>query len=168
MLILWRLQLVWKQYGKKQLSPSDSWSNWAGPCSAVPLSVQSSYRYENILQIWEVLGHHIDTKISPKAASEKVQTTVSENRYTSPMFDVFQTAILMLLAPTGNNARVSFLVHQVLCTSATVLQYCRMFTQFSLCVWASEYTCRPIFANLLYNCLNCLSANFTAQCKNVH
>ena len=75
-----------------------------------PLRVQSSYRYENVLQIGEVLGHCIDVKISPKAASEKAQTMVSENRYTSPKIDVFQTAILTLLAPTGNNVQASFLV----------------------------------------------------------
>ena len=28
--------------------------------------------------------------------------------------------------------------------------YRRIFTQFSLHVWASEYTCRPMIANLLY------------------
>ena len=109
-------------------------SNWTGPCSAAPLSVQSSYRYQNILRIGEVLGHRIDAKISPKAASEKAQTTVSENTYTFPNIDVFRMAILSLLAPTGNNARASFLVHQVPRTSATVLWYRRMFTQFSLCV----------------------------------
>ena len=76
-----------------------------GPCSAAPPSDQSSYRYENILQTGEVLGHCIDAKISPKAVSEKAQTTVSENRYTFPKIDVFRTAIL---APTGNNARASF------------------------------------------------------------
>ena len=60
----------WRQYNKKrQISPSDYWSNRTGPCSAAPLSVQSSYRYQNILQIGQVLGHHIDAKISPKAAS---------------------------------------------------------------------------------------------------
>ena len=153
MLILWRLQLVWRQHGKKrQILPSDYWLNRTGPCSAAPQSVQSSYRYQNILRIGEVLGHRIDAKISPKAASEKAQTTVSENRYTSPNIDVFRTAILSLLAPTGNNARASFLVHLVPRTSATVLWYRRMFTQFSLRVWASEYTCscRPIIANLLY------------------
>ena len=104
-------------------------SNRTGPCSAAPLSVQSSYRYQNILRIGEVLGHRID---APKAASEKAQTTVSENTYTFPNIDVFRTAILSLLAPTGNNARASFLVHQVPRTSATVLWYRRMFTQFSL------------------------------------
>ena len=62
----------------------------------LPLSVQSSYGYKNILQIGEVLGHCIDAKISPKAASEKAQITVSENRYTSPKIDVFQTVILTL------------------------------------------------------------------------
>ena len=109
-------------------------SNRTGPCSAAPLSVQSSYRYQNILRIGGVfsLGHRIDAKISPKPASEKAQTTVSENTYTFPNIDVFRTAILSLLAPTGNNARASFLVHQVPRTSATVLWYRRMFTQFSL------------------------------------
>ena len=102
-----------------------------GPCSATPLSVQSSYRYQNILRIGEVLRHRVDAKISPKAASEKAQTTVSENTYTFPNIDVFRTAILSLLAPTGNNVRAIFLVHQVPRTSATVLWYRRMFTQFS-------------------------------------
>ena len=101
-------------------------------CSAAPLSVQSIQRYGNILEIGEVLGHRIDPKISPKAASEKAQTTVPENRYTSPKIDVFWMAILTLLAPTGNIVRASFLVHQVPCTSATVWQYCRMFMQFFL------------------------------------
>ena len=89
-------------------------------------------------------------KISPKAASEKAQTTVSENTYTFANIDVFRTAIFSLLAPTGNNARASFLVDQLPRTSATVLWYRRMFTQFSLRVWVSEYTCRPMIANLLY------------------
>ena len=153
MLILWRLQLVWRQHSKKrQISPSDYWSNRTGSCSAAPLSVQSSYRYENILRIREVLGHRIDAEISPKAPSEKAQTTVSENRYTFPKIDVFRTAILSLLAPTENNERASFLVHQVPHTSATVVRYRRKFTQFSLRirVWASDYTCRPMIANLLY------------------
>ena len=114
------------------------------------LSVQSSYRYENILRIREVLGHRIDAKIFLKAPSEKAQTTVSENRYTFPKIDAFQTAILSLLAPTGNNERALFLVHQVPHTSTTVLRYHQIFTQFSLCVRASEYTCHPMIANLLY------------------
>jgi len=80
------------------------------------------------IAIGEVLGHRIDGEISPKVPSEKEQTTVSENRYTSPKIDGFRTAILPLLAPRGNNARASFLVHQVPCTSATVWQYRRMFT----------------------------------------
>ena len=84
--------------------------------------------------LWEVLGHRIDAKISPKAPSEKAQTTVSENTYTFAKIDVFRTAILVLLAPTGNNKRASFLVQQIPHTSATVLRYRRMFTQFSLCV----------------------------------
>ena len=69
---------------------------------------------------WGVLWHHIDAEISPKAASEKAQTTVSESRYTSPKIDVFRMIILTLLVPIGDNAQVSFLVHQVLRTSATV------------------------------------------------
>ena len=44
---------------------------------------------QKILQIGEVLGHHVDAKISPKVASERAQTTVSENRYTPPNIDVF-------------------------------------------------------------------------------
>ena len=85
-----------------------------------------------LVRMGMVLGHRIDAKISPKAASEKAQTTVSENTYTYPNIDVFRTAILSILAATGNNARASFLVHQVPRTSATVLWYGRMFTQFSL------------------------------------
>ena len=126
------------------------WSNRTGSCSAPPLSARNSYRYENILRTREVLGHRIDAKIFPKAPSEKAQTTVSENTYTFLKIDVFQTAISSLLAPTGNNEQASFLVHQVSHTSATVLRYRRMFMQFSLRVSASEYTCRPMIANLLY------------------
>ena len=149
--MLWRLQLVWRQHSKKhQISPSNYWLNRTGSCSAAPLSVQSSYHYANIVQIREVLRHRIDAKISPKAPSEKAQTTVPENRYTSPKIDVFQMVILLLLAPTGNNEWVWFLVHQVPHTSATVLQYHWTFTQFFLYIWASKYTCRPIIANLLY------------------
>ena len=95
--MLWRLRLVWRQHSKKrQILPYNYWSNWTGPCSAVPLSVQSSYRNENILRIGGVLGHGIDAKIFPKA-SEKPQTMMSENRYTSPKIDVFWSAILLLL-----------------------------------------------------------------------
>ena len=111
---------------------------------------------------WRVLEHHIDAKISPKAASEKPQTMVSQNRYTSPKIDVFRTAILTFLVPTGDNAQASFLVHQVLRTSATVLRYRRMFMQFSLRVWASEYTCRPTIANLLYSFT--ISSKFSITC----
>ena len=69
--------------------------------------LKSNERNTQFLRI-EVLGHCIDAKISPKAAaSEKAQTMVSENGYTSPKVDVFWTAILLLLAPTGNNAWVS-------------------------------------------------------------
>ena len=74
--------------------------------SCAPECSKRIYCYENILQIGEVLWHHVNAKISPKAASEKVPSTVSENRYTSLNIDVFRTAILMLLAPTGNNAWV--------------------------------------------------------------
>ena len=89
-----------------------------------------------------VLGHHIDAKISPKTASEKAQTTVSENRYTSPKVDVFRTDILLLLATTENNEQVSFLVHQV-------LQYHLMFMQFSIRVSVSKYTCHPMIAKFV-------------------
>ena len=99
---------------------------------------------------WGVLWHRIDAKISLKAALEKAQTTVSKNRCTSPMIDVFRTDILMLLAPTGDNALMSFFVHRVPCISATVVRYHQMFTQFYFHIWASKYTCRPMIANLLY------------------
>ena len=98
----------------------------------MPLSVQTSYRYENTLRIREVLGHRIDAKISPKTPSEKAQTTVSENRLTFLKIDVVWTVFLLLPVPTGNNEQASFLVHQVLHTSAAVLRYRRMFAQFSL------------------------------------
>ena len=75
----------------------------------------------------------------------------SENRCTSPKIDdVFRTIILLLLLPAENIMRVSFLVHQVLRTSATVLRCWQMFKHFSLCIWVSEYTCHPMIANLLY------------------
>ena len=98
-----------------------------------------------------ILLHINRTAYFMERKMEYIYTMVSENRYTSPKIDVFWTAILTLLAPTGNKAQASVLVHQVLCTSATVLWYLLMFMQFSLRVWASEYTCRPIIANLLYH-----------------
>ena len=69
-----------------------------------------------------------------------------ENRYTSPKIDVFRTAILSLLVPTGNNVRALFLVHQVPRTSVIVLRYRQMFTQFCLRVWVSEYTCHLTYS----------------------
>ena len=96
------------------------------------MSVQSSYHYNNILEIGEVLGHRVNAEISPKAALEKAQTTLSENRYISPKIDVFRTAVLSLLASTGNNAQTSFLVRQVPRTFGTVLQCCQICMKFSL------------------------------------
>ena len=123
-------------------------------CSAVPLSIQSSYHDKNWLQIGGVLGHCIDAKISPKADSEKAQTMVSENEYTYPRIDVvfFRTFILSLLPSTGNNVQVSFLIHRVPHTSASlrVLWYRQVFTQLSLHIGASDFTCRLMIANLLY------------------
>ena len=88
------------------------------------------------------MGHRIHTKISPQAASEKAQTMMSENR-------CFQMVIVSLLAATGSSVQASFLVHQVPRTSATVLRYRQVFTQFSLRVGVSDYTCRPMIADLL-------------------
>ena len=147
--MLWRLELVWRQHSKKrQISPSDYWSDQTGPCSAGPLSVQSSYRYQNILQIEEVLGHRIDTKISPKAALEKAQT-VYENRYTFPKIDVFQTAISSLLAPTGNMRRRHFWYTRYRVPPLQSCGIAECLPQFSLRIWVCEYTCRPMIANLL-------------------
>ena len=63
-------------------------------------------------------------------ASEKAQTTVSEDRYTTPNIDVFRTAIITLIAPTGDNAWASFLVHQVPqppLQSVSIAEYLRSF-----------------------------------------
>ena len=126
MLILWRLQLVWRTHGKKrQISLFDYWSNRTGPCR-----FSCVYRYENILRIGEVLGHRIDAKISPKAASEKSQTTVSENKYTSLKI---RKATLTFRTPTA------------------YLRYSLTVSPNVYAVWASKYTGRPIIANsLLY------------------
>ena len=96
---------------------------------------------------WGIVRIH--AKISPKAASEKAQTTVSGNRNTNPIIDVFRTVVLSLLGSTGNSVRASFLVHQVPRTSATVWRYRRVFTQFSVRVRVSDYTWRPMIAGLL-------------------
>ena len=96
------------------------------------------------------MEHRIHAKISPKAASEKAQTTVSKNRYTNPIIDVFRTVVLSLLASTRNSVLAPFLVHQVPRTSATVWRYRRVFIQFSLRAGVSDYTCRPMIAKLLY------------------
>ena len=87
-----------------------------------------------------------------------------ENRYTYPKIDVFWTAILSLLVPTGNNVQALFLVHQVPRTSATVLRYRQMFTQFCLRVWVSEYTCHLMIANLLYS-VTCSNNQFCRNCN---
>ena len=79
-----------------------------------------------------VFGYRMDATISSKAASEKAKTMVSHNRYIYQRIDFFRTVILSLPVSTGNNGLVSFLVHQVPQTSATVWQYCQVFIQFSL------------------------------------
>ena len=48
------------------------------------------------------------------------------------IFDFFLTVILSPLESIGNDVQASFLVRQVLHTSATVLQYRQVFTQLSL------------------------------------
>ena len=146
MQILWRLQLAWRQHSRKrQISPFDYRSDDPGPCSAAPPGAQSSYRDENWLRIGRVLGHRIHAKISPQAASEKAQTTVSDNRYTSPIINVFRTVNLSLLASTGNRVRAPFLAY----LRYSLAVDCRVFTRFSLCVRVSNYTCRPMIADFL-------------------
>ena len=66
----------------------------------------------------ELEGHCIDAKISLKAASEKVQTTVSENRYVYPRIDFSDGHFITYRV---NNVQASFLVHQVLHTFTTAL-----------------------------------------------
>ena len=65
---------------------------------------------------------------------------------TSPKIDIFfERTVLSLLPPTGNNAQVWFLIHQVLTTSATVLRIGKcLHMRFFLRVRKSEYTCHPI------------------------
>ena len=77
---------------------------------------------------------------------EKAQTTVSENRYTNPIIDVFRMVIVSLLASTGNSVQASFLVHQVPRTSATVLRYRRV---FSFHVGVSDYRIHSNLWNVL-------------------
>ena len=86
----------------------------------------------------EVLGYHADAEMFPKAASERAQTMMSENRYIYPRIDFLGQSPLV---STGNNVRTTFLVHQVSNTSTTVLW-------FSLCVSMSDYTCHLMTANL--------------------
>ena len=96
-----------------------------------------------------ILGHCIYAKISPKAASEKAsQTTVSGNRYSNPIIDVFRTVVLSLLASTGNSVRAPFWYtryHVPLLQSGGIV-----FAQFSLRVRVSNHPWRPMIAGLLY------------------
>jgi len=93
---MWTLQSLWRQHSKKwQISPSDYWSNWTGSCSALPLSVQSSYRYDNILRIGEVGGGGSWGIVSTLKSLQKQlqrrhkQRYLKIRRYTSPKIDVF-------------------------------------------------------------------------------
>ena len=79
--------------------------------SAAPPSAQSSYCGVNWLRNGKVLGHHINAKISPKVASEKVQTTVSENRCIYPRMGFFRQSFMILFVSTlavqsNNNCRI--------------------------------------------------------------
>ena len=125
MLILWRLQLVWRQHNKKT-----NFTVWLLIESAWPM-YSCAREWSKQLPLRKLISnwgdrHRIHAESSPKAASEKAQ---------------FAQTI-------WHNARASFLVDHVPRTSAslTLLLYRRMFTQFSLCVWVSEYTgtFRPI------------------------
>ena len=104
----------------------------------------------NLLRIGEVLGHHINAEISPKAASEKAQTTLSENRYTSLKIDVFRMAILLLLVSTGNNAQTSFLVQQAPLPSVQSCNIAKFVCSFPSMFECLNIPCRPIIVNLLY------------------
>ena len=115
----------------------------------VPQTIWQLRPYENISRIREVLGHLINAKIFLKAPSEKAQTTVSVNRYTFPKIDVLQTAILSLLQETTSGRHFWYTPGTAyLCYSPAVSP--NFYTQFPLRVWAFQYTCRPIIANLLY------------------
>ena len=150
MLILWWLQLVWRQHSKKwQISPSDYWSNRTVPCSAAPLSVQSSYRYENVLWIGGVWGIVSMLKSLQKQLQRRHKQLCLK----------IDTLLRRLMFPDGHFNASSANRRQcasiIFGTPGTVylcysLRYHRMFTQFSLRAWASKYTCHPIIANLLY------------------
>ena len=99
MLILWRLQLVWRQYGKKrqiyrpiidriglahvQLRP---WVFKAATATKIYCKLVRSWGIVSIL------------KSLQKQLQGRQKTTVSENRYTSLKIGVFWTAILTLIA----------------------------------------------------------------------
>ena len=108
-------------------------SNRTGPCSAAPLSVPATKIYCELGRSWGIVSmlKSLQKQLQRRHKQQCLKT------YTFPNIDVFRTAILSLLAPTGNNARASFLVHQVPRTSATVLWYRRMFTQLGLNTFTS-------------------------------
>ena len=55
------------------------------------------------------MGHCIDAKISPKAASEKAQTKATESRYIYPRIHFFWMAILLLLASVNRKQGVGII-----------------------------------------------------------
>ena len=57
--------------------------------SCAPECSKQLYCYEIYCKLAGVMWRRISAEISPKAASEKAQTAVSGNRYTSPKIDVF-------------------------------------------------------------------------------
>ena len=106
------------------------------------------------------MGHCIHAKISPKAVSEKAQTTVSEiNRYTYPIINfLFQAIILSLLASTENNVQehswyTRYYVLPLLAISPSV------YAVFSLHLSVSDHTCHPMIAKLLYSTIQNMALN---------
>ena len=132
------------KYHSSVIDRMTAWSMF----SRVPASAQSGYRDENRLRIGGVLGHRIDAEIYPKAASEKAQTTVSENRYVYPRINFFGRLFIDSSINRKNNARAP---SQAGSYWGLPLQSCgrRVFTVFSPRLCPIILAFRPMIANLL-------------------
>ena len=91
------------------------------------------------------MGHHIDAEISPKAASEKAQTMMSEARYIvhlSRVGLIFPGQLCFCLERKQGSVQVSFLAYQVqhsclVSLSVYAIFFLRMSVQF--CLVSDDY-----------------------------
>ena len=79
--------------------------------SATPPSAQSSYCGIKWLRNGKVLGHLINAKISPKVASEKVQTMVSESRCIYLSMGFFRQSFMILFCINTSRSKQQQLSH---------------------------------------------------------